>query len=316
MHLHTRTETSVKHTKLSNSDVQKLAEVMLRQMFTTFVPPIPYRIYAIPRGGIPAAYALLASHDRTGGWELELTDDPAKAHCFIDDIIDSGATLERYCNNYPGKPFFALIDKTDPKCPFLDSWIVFPWEDNNQDDGIENNIVRLLQYVGEDPSRAGLRETPIRVAKAWQHWTAGYDTDIAALFKTFDDGAERCDEMVVVQGIPFYSHCEHHLAPFFGTATIAYVPNGKILGLSKISRVVTAFARRLQVQERMTNQIADALVEHLHPKGVGVVLSARHLCMESRGIQQQGSTTITSALRGAIRKKKAARAEFLSLALK
>ena len=120
----------------------------------------------------------------------------------------------------------------------------------------------------------------------------------------------------MVKDIPFYSHCEHHLAPFFGTVTVAYVPNGKIVGLSKLSRVVSAFARRLQVQERLTNQIADALQEHLAPLGVGIVVTARHLCMESRGIEQQGSITITSALRGVMRDSASARSEFLALSKK
>ena len=122
--------------------------------------------------------------------------------------------------------------------------------------------------------------------------------------------------MIVVKDIPFYTHCEHHLAPFFGTATVAYVPNGRIVGLSKLSRVVDAFARRLQVQERLTNQIADALQEHLAPLGVGVVITARHLCIESRGVRQQGSQTITSALRGVMRTSSSARSEFLALATK
>jgi GTP cyclohydrolase I len=120
--------------------------------------------------------------------------------------------------------------------------------------------------------------------------------------------------MVVVKDIPFYTHCEHHMTPFFGTATVAYIPDGKIVGLSKLARVVDAFARRLQVQERLTNQIADALQDNLKPKGVGVVVTARHLCMESRGIQQQGHETITSALRGVMRDLPEARAEFLNLA--
>jgi GTP cyclohydrolase I len=120
--------------------------------------------------------------------------------------------------------------------------------------------------------------------------------------------------MVVVKDMPFYTHCEHHMAPFFGTATVAYIPAGKIVGLSKLSRVVNAYARRLQVQERLTNQIADAINDNLQPKGVGVVLKARHLCMESRGICQQGSSTVTSALRGVMRDVPEARAEFLDLA--
>jgi GTP cyclohydrolase I len=159
-----------------------------------------------------------------------------------------------------------------------------------------------------------LQETPARVVKAWQEWTSGYDVDIAALMKVFEDGAEGYDEMVIVKDIPIYSKCEHHLADIFGTATIAYIPNGKVVGLSKLSRVADAFARRLQVQERLTGQIADALVEHLNPLGVGVIIKARHMCMESRGLCQQGHYTITSALRGVLKTEPAARAEFMLLA--
>ena len=129
----------------------------------------------------------------------------------------------------------------------------------------------------------------------------------------FEDGAEGCDEMVVVHDIPVYSHCEHHLAAIFGIATVAYIPNGKIVGLSKLPRLVDIFARRLQVQERLTNQVADAIMKHLEPKGCGVVVKARHMCMESRGIRQPNSYTTTSALRGVFKSDPSARAEFLSL---
>jgi GTP cyclohydrolase I len=168
--------------------------------------------------------------------------------------------------------------------------------------------------IGENTQREGLQETPARVVKAWKEWTSGYDVDIAALMKVFEDGAEGYDEMVIVKDIPIYSKCEHHLADIFGTATIAYIPNGKVVGLSKLSRVADAFARRLQVQERLTGQIADALVEHLNPLGVGVIIKARHMCMESRGLCQQGHHTITSALRGALKTEPSARAEFMLLA--
>lgn len=180
---------------------------------------------------------------------------------------------------------------------------------------IEDSIRALLEELEPtDHERGGLEETPSRVARAWLHWCGGYDMDPAKLLKTFEDGADGCDEMVVVRGIPFYSHCEHHLAPFFGTATVAYIPNGRIVGLSKLSRLVDMYARRLQVQERLTNQVADALVDNLQPTGVGVLVQARHLCMESRGVQQQGHHTITSALRGAMRDQHETRAEFLELA--
>jgi len=163
--------------------------------------------------------------------------------------------------------------------------------------------------------REGLRETPARVAKAWEFWASGYGRNPAEVLKTFEDGAEGVDEMVVVKDIPFYSHCEHHLAPFFGTATIAYLPEKRIVGLSKLSRLLDIFARRLQVQERLTCQVADAMVEHLQPKGCGVVIKARHLCMESRGICQQGHHTVTSALRGVFKEEPEVRSEFLQLAM-
>jgi GTP cyclohydrolase IA len=168
--------------------------------------------------------------------------------------------------------------------------------------------------MGED-LREGLRETPHRMAKAWAFWTSGYREDPASILKTFEDGGERYDQMVCVRDIPIYSKCEHHLADIFGTATIAYIPNGKIVGLSKLSRLADCFARRLQVQERMTQQIADALQQHLQPLGVGVVIKARHMCMESRGICQQGHHTVTAALHGAIKDEAATRAEFLRMAV-
>lgn len=175
-------------------------------------------------------------------------------------------------------------------------------------------VSSLLSTIEPNSEREGLCETPQRVAKAWAKWTEGYSIDIKSLLKVFEDGAEKCDEMVIVKDIPIYSKCEHHLADIFGTATIAYIPNGRIVGLSKLSRLADAFSRRLQVQERLTNQIADALEEHLNPLGVGVVIRARHMCMESRGLCQQGHHTITSALRGNIKDNTDTRAEFMALA--
>ncbi|RJF91670.1 GTP cyclohydrolase I FolE [Noviherbaspirillum saxi] len=172
---------------------------------------------------------------------------------------------------------------------------------------------RFLTHLGENPDRPGLLETPLRVEKAWKHWTSGYAQDPAEVLKVFEDGAEQYNELIVVRGIPVYSHCEHHLAPFFGKATIGYLPNGKIVGLSKLTRLVDCFARRLQVQERLTTQIAEALMEHLEPKAVGVVVNCRHMCMESRGIQTAGEETLTSAMLGELQPNLALRTEFLSL---
>ena len=176
---------------------------------------------------------------------------------------------------------------------------------------LEENVRELMKAVGENPDRGGLEETPQRVVKAWQEWCSGYGKDPAKILKVFEDGAEHYDEMVIVKEIPFYSHCEHHMAMFFGTATIGYLPNGRIVGLSKLNRLVDMYARRFQVQERLTNQIADAIEKYLMPLGVGVVLKARHMCMESRGVNQQGHQTVTSALRGNIKMKADSRAEFM-----
>lgn len=174
----------------------------------------------------------------------------------------------------------------------------------------------LFQLEGspETSLREGLQETPQRVAKAWEFWCSGYDKDPAEILKVFEDGAENHDQMVTVKDIPIYSHCEHHMAPIFGTVTISYIPDGKIVGLSKLSRLADMYARRLQVQERLTDQIADALHTHLKPKGVGVLIKARHMCMESRGVCQQGHHTVTTALRGLLKEEPETRAEFLALA--
>ena len=178
----------------------------------------------------------------------------------------------------------------------------------------ENDWRRFLKSVGEDPDRPGLLETPHRVSKAWKHWTSGYEQNPADVLKAFEDGAEEYNELIVVRNIPVYSHCEHHLAPFFGKATVGYMPDGKIVGLSKLTRLVDGFAKRLQVQERLTIQIANALMEHLQPKAVGVVIRCRHLCMESRGIRTAGEETVTSAMLGELQPNLAMRTEFLDLA--
>ena len=169
----------------------------------------------------------------------------------------------------------------------------------------------LLSEIGEDPRRVGLLRTPHRAAKAIEYFTSGYAMDIEKVL----NGAvfeEPNDEMVVVKDIDFYSMCEHHLIPFFGRAHIAYIPNGRIVGISKLPRIVDVFARRLQVQERMTRQIADTVMEHLRPRGVAVVCEAQHMCMMMRGVEKQNSTTVTSAMIGAF-KEPQTRAEFMSI---
>ena len=176
---------------------------------------------------------------------------------------------------------------------------------------IEENVKNILHEIGEDSAREGLMKTPHRVAKAYQFLTQGYKKNIEEIL----NGAifnEKYDEMVIVKDIDFYSMCEHHMLPFYGKIHVAYIPNGKIVGLSKIPRLVEMFARRLQVQERLTQQIADVLEEKLQPKGVAVVAEGYHMCMMMRGIEKQNSITTTSAVHGAFRAEKT-RLEFLSL---
>ena len=179
------------------------------------------------------------------------------------------------------------------------------------DDIVIQVAADLIKYTGEDLGREGLKDTPHRFLSSWKHWTNGYGIEPADVLRTFSDGAEEYDELVFQGNIPTFSLCEHHLAPFFGLTHIAYIPQGKIVGLSKLIRLVDVFARRLQVQERLTNQIADSVDKHLSPLGVGVVLQCRHHCMESRGVQKMGTVTVTSAMRGAIKDEPSARGEFL-----
>ena len=183
-------------------------------------------------------------------------------------------------------------------------------QENNKE--FEQTITKMLELLGEDPSREGLQKTPSRVAKALQFLTEGYHQDPKeilnqALFTSSND------EMVVVRDIEFYSMCEHHMLPIIGRAHVAYIPYGKVVGLSKIPRIVNVFARRLQIQEQMTEQIADAILDTINPKGVAVVIHARHMCMEMRGVQKINSTTVSSALRGLFKSDQRTRSEFYNI---
>ena len=173
-------------------------------------------------------------------------------------------------------------------------------------------VEQMLAELGEDPSREGLRATPARVTRALRELTDGYDAEISEVVAgaVFE---QDYDEMVLVKDIPFYSLCEHHMLPFFGACHVGYLPKGRVIGLSKIPRLVTMFAHRLQLQERMTKQIAEALSGALEPRGVGVVVEARHLCMEMRGVKKSGGQLITSCMLGTFRRDARTRAEFLDL---
>lgn len=182
----------------------------------------------------------------------------------------------------------------------------------NKNTEFENAVKLMMEHVGEDSSREGLQDTPKRVRKAYEFIYGGYKEDpkeilSKALFTSSND------EMVLVKDIEFYSTCEHHLLPIIGRVHVAYIPDGKVVGLSKIPRVVNVFARRMQIQEQLTEQIADAIMDTIEPKGVAVVVQARHMCMEMRGVEKINSTTTSSALRGLFKKDDKTRAEFFSL---
>jgi len=182
----------------------------------------------------------------------------------------------------------------------------------NKEEEFEHAIRKVLELLGEDPKREGLLKTPKRVAKALKFLTEGYEQNPEeilgeALFTTSND------EMVLVRDIEFYSMCEHHMLPIIGRAHVAYIPDGKVVGLSKIPRIVNVYARRLQIQEQMTEQIADAILNTINPKGVAVVVHARHMCMEMRGVQKINSTTVSSALRGLFKRDERTRNEFYNL---
>lgn len=253
-------------------------------------------VYGIPRGGMILAGFLK---------NTPVTNNPADATIFLDDIIDSGATKERYLREYPNRLFIGLIDKTGINKNLKD-WIQFPWE---SEEAPEDAVIRLLQYLGEDPKREGLQETPKRVLKALTEMTRGYKLDPAAILEK--DFHAEYDQMVWLKGIQFTSLCEHHMLPFVGTATIAYIPKGRVVGISKLARLVECFACRLQIQEKMTHEIAHALQTHLDPKGVGVIIKAHHSCMSCRGVKQPNTEMVTSCILGAISEDSSARNEFL-----
>ena len=170
----------------------------------------------------------------------------------------------------------------------------------------------LIKTIGEDPGREGLVKTPLRVAKAWEHFSEGYKSKLDSVI----NGAifnEDCTDMVVVRDIEFFSMCEHHMIPFFGRAHVGYLPNGKVIGLSKIPRIIDMYSRRLQVQERLTHEVANTINEVLDPVGVAVVMEGRHLCMQMRGVAKQNSFASTSSMLGQFRKSSETRAEFLSI---
>jgi len=293
----------MKQIELSWMDVEKRAEQVAMNL-TRRHHHATISCYPVPRGGVYAALLIQAACSRLDGPVLYFHDDSKSASTVVDDIIDSGRTREKY----KGKDFVALVDK---RGELQDYWVKFPWETSADERGPEDNIRRMLQYIGEDPDREGLVDTPKRVVRSYSELFSGYGKDPKDVMKVFEDGA--CDEVVIVRDAEIYSTCEHHMLPFFGRAHVAYVPNGKVLGVSKIVRLLEIFARRLQIQERLCQQVTSALDEHLQPRGSACVIEAQHFCMTCRGVQKQNSVMITSSLTGVFRDKGEARNEFLTM---
>ena len=264
------------------------------------VPP-GITVFAIPRGGMCAA-ALL------NGW-AKVTCCPDEADAFLDDIIDSGRTRREWTSKYPGKAFYAVVNKQTQKDSGL-GWVQFPWEECASKD-TEEHVVRLIEYIGENPNREGLQETPSRVIRSFEKLYGGYQQKPEDILKVFEE--DSCDEFVLLKDIEFYSTCEHHMLPFHGKAHIAYIPNGKVIGISKLARLLEIFARRLQIQERIGQQVTSALEQLLSPLGSACILEAQHFCMTSRGVEKQNSIMVTSSLTGVFQSEHEARAELMSL---
>lgn len=253
--------------------------------------PHDTKYYGVPRGGVVVA-----------GLTGNPTNRIDEADVIIDDLIDSGKTEARYAKHK--KPFEALIDKREE---YKDEWLVFPWEQKEDgEETVEDNVTRLLQYFGEDVNREGLQETPKRFVKFFKEFLNPPQWNCTSF------EGEGYDEMIVQTNIPFHSLCEHHIAPFFGYGTIAYVPDKRIVGLSKLARTLETFSRRLQNQERITTQVAEFLWNELEPKGVAVQLTAKHMCMEMRGVKKHDTWTTTTKLLGVFKDDLNARNEFLN----
>lgn len=262
------------------------------------------RIYGVPRGGVPIATMLVGIEGINGS--LRLADSPEDCDFVVDDIVDSGATMRAIKAKYPSIRFFSAVDKA-----VADEWVVFPWEKGtSEQQGPEENVRRMMEYIGEDVNREGLVETPARVIRSYDKLFGGYKQDPASVMKTFEDGA--CDSMVLLKNIDFYSTCEHHMLPFFGKCHIAYIPNGRVIGVSKLARLMEIFSRRMQIQERVGQQITQALEKYLRPRGAACVIEAQHFCMTSRGVEKQNAKMVTSSLTGVFKENASTRQEFFN----
>ena len=257
-------------------------------------------VYGVPKGGMIAAGFLQ---------QAKRTCDPTEANIILDDLIDSGATAKKYEAAYPNAKFVALIHKQQ------NEWLLLPWEADHPgiaEDSIQENLVRILQFIGEDVNREGLKETPNRIVRAYQNELfVGYNQKPEDILTTF--AADGYDQIIMSRNIELYSMCEHHMLPFFGVAHVAYIPNERIIGISKLARLVDMYARRLQIQERLGEQVTSALMTYLKPKGAACIINAEHMCMKMRGVSKQAATMVTSSVKGVFFEDEKARKELMDL---
>ena len=269
------------------SEVEQRAQKIAEEI-DLLTSSCPVQLYGIPRGGVFAALAVMAYVK--GG--AVLVEKPGDDCVFIDDVLDTRRTR----NEYSGLPFFALVDKFDEDNHLQGKWISFPWERMTHDEGPVENVRRLIEYIGEDPEREGLKETPERVIRSYEKLFGGYKEKPGDVIKVFED--DTCDEIVLIRDVEFYSTCEHHMLPFFGKAHIAYIPKGRVIGVSKLVRILEVYARRLQIQERLCQQVTEVIDNMIQPSGAACVLEAQHFCMTARGVEKQGSIMVTASLTG------------------
>lgn len=333
---------------ITHNEVRSLAGATASTI-ADWEPTGPIRAFAVPRGGVPAAYAIIHHEPR-----IALVQDPDEADIFIDDIIDSGSTLRYWCDLYPGKPFFALIDKSSASSEYAGKWVVFPWEkvrQEEEDDTIVGTIRNRIQaagapffandnisaFIGQNEVQTLQHEVEKRVEHLLRglvidvdndHNTHGTAKRVAKMFLrevfkgrylpepdiTDFPNVKKLDEMYVVGPITIRSACSHHLAPIIGKCWIGVVPGERVIGLSKFNRVVDWISSRPQIQEEMSMQIADFIESRIQPKGLAVVVRATHMCMTWRGVKEPMESEMkNSIMRGVFLDKPAARAEFMAL---
>ena len=272
-------------------------------------------IYGVPRGGTILAQEL--SHRLEIPLVEEVSEYPYET-LVADDVVDSGRTR----NKFGGHPFVSLhlkkvcdsdLHPTYSVHTEVEEWIRYWWEAEEDAEGL---VIRMLQRIGEDPLREGLRETPARVIRSWAELYSGYDQkELSSIFKTFDnpEHTNTYNQVVLLKDVEMFSQCEHHMLPFIGKAHIAYIPNEKVIGVSKMARLLEVYSRRLQIQERIGEQVTSDLMEHLECQGAACIIEAMHLCMRMRGVAKQHSTMVTSSLKGIFLTDQAARSELLRL---